>query len=85
MDDIIRMCIYESQGICIYAIIEPLWSLSYEVWFYVLAGAVAVMFMRSKRTSVILSSVLVLLVFIIFNKLSAHYLFVWLMGALVFS
>ncbi len=70
------------QGIAVkaYPGNEPLWSLSYEVWFYVLAGSCAVLGMRGKAgaTSLLLTVVSLL----IFTILKPVYLFCWIIGAL---
>jgi peptidoglycan/LPS O-acetylase OafA/YrhL len=70
------------QGIAVepYPGNEPLWSLSYEVWFYVLAGSCVVLGMRGKAfaTSFGLATVSLL----VFTLLKPVYLFCWLIGAL---
>lgn len=73
------------QGVTTYSVIEPLWSLAYEVWFYILAGAVSVFFMKTlKPQSLFLSAVCLLVSLMVFTKLSTHYLFIWLLGALAY-
>jgi peptidoglycan/LPS O-acetylase OafA/YrhL len=55
-----------------------LWSLAYEIWFYILAGAAA--YVVSQRPNGI--SVLVLLAcVIVFTILKTHYLVIWMLGA----
>lgn len=61
----------------------PLWSLAYEIWFYILIGAFgAIASMCGAQ------QVCALLVFaaslLIFTKLSAVYLFCWIIGAIGF-
>lgn len=58
----------------------PLWSLSYEVWFYVLGGAAAVVAVRGGMWPFIL----LLLSLVVFLYLNPVYLFAWLLGALAF-
>lgn len=73
-------CLFSLQGIWTAPCIGPLWSLSYEVWFYVLTGAVCLVLGSSRAlryAGVALSAVC----FLVFTKLSAHYLFIWLLGA----
>lgn len=61
-----------------------LWSLSYEVWFYVLALGVALV-ATPRRHSVKLFGVIVATVSMaVFIPLEACYLFVWLTGALAY-
>lgn len=60
----------------------PLWSLAYEVWFYVLAGAIGVALLKSRMD--IVSATLIVLVFMIFTSLSPVYLFSWLIGAFAY-
>jgi peptidoglycan/LPS O-acetylase OafA/YrhL len=60
---------------------QPLWSLSYEVWFYVLNGAVAVLLSgRSKAWAfAVLCASLACFAF-----LQLEYLVIWYLGALLF-
>ncbi len=74
-------CLFSLQGIWTGACIEPLWSLSYEVWFYILTAAVC-MSLGSSRTLRYMGIALSAVCFLVFTKLSAHYLFIWVLGAL---
>jgi peptidoglycan/LPS O-acetylase OafA/YrhL len=59
---------------------EPLWSLSYEIWFYVLIGAVGVILTQASRSRVV--ALLILLIgFMVFTRLSPIFLNCWLLGA----
>jgi peptidoglycan/LPS O-acetylase OafA/YrhL len=60
----------------------PLWSLSYEVWFYVLVWAVGVA-VFNKRFHLISAAILVLFA-AVFTRLSPVYLFCWLIGAFAY-
>ncbi len=70
------------QGIfCdIYGDNVPFWSLSYEVWFYILAGSVALIVMRPNMHRLRLWLILAAC-FAAFTKLWAVYLYCWLLGA----
>jgi peptidoglycan/LPS O-acetylase OafA/YrhL len=60
----------------------PLWSLAYEIWFYILAYAIGRQLMRK---SVDLISLFLFLSFaLVFTKLSVHYLACWIIGALFY-
>lgn len=61
-----------------------LWSLSYEVWFYVMAGALCILLTGRSFAAGLCAFVVSGVVFMVFTKLSAQYLFVWVLGALVF-
>ncbi len=61
-----------------------LWSLSYEVWFYVLCGAVLCVAMRGSRMRRIAAVVAALAAAWIFTRLDVAYLVVWLLGAASF-
>ncbi|CAN5300153.1 hypothetical protein BH11PSE2_BH11PSE2_02790 [soil metagenome] len=61
-----------------------LWSLSYEVWFYVLAGALCVLFGRRSLGAGLVAFFLFGLVFAVFTRLLPGYLFVWGFGACAF-
>jgi peptidoglycan/LPS O-acetylase OafA/YrhL len=58
----------------------PLWSLTYEIWFYVLGGAMG--YLAINRTSVG-GALTVALSVVIFSLLSAPYLLYWALGALM--
>jgi len=58
----------------------PLWSLSYEVWFYIIIGAVGILLqpgIKSKTAAFFMLAVGA----VVFTKLSFSYLSCWLLGA----
>ena len=57
-----------------------LWSLSYEIWFYILAGALG--YAISKRLNATTAAVLAVCV-LVFAILQIRYLIFWLLGALI--
>jgi peptidoglycan/LPS O-acetylase OafA/YrhL len=58
----------------------PLWSLAYEIWFYILAGCAAVAV--TSRTHARLWAFLgIAVVFLVFTRLQAVFLFCWVLGA----
>ena len=57
----------------------PLWSLAFEAWFYVLAGAVGRLFTAGPSPLALLA---ILLATLVFAKLGALYLLLWAAGAL---
>lgn len=73
-------CLFSLQGIWTGACIEPLWTLSHEVWFYILMAAVGLV-CCGKSLFQIVGLALTVVCFLVFTKLSAHYLFIWLLGA----
>jgi len=65
---------------------EPLWSLSYEIWFYVLIGAMGTLLVSHKENhslpkSHLAAAVVLMLGFSIFTQLFPFFLFIWLLGA----
>jgi peptidoglycan/LPS O-acetylase OafA/YrhL len=58
----------------------PLWSLGYEIWFYFLAGCVAVWLMAGTRGRIRAGCALVL-GFAVFTKMNEVFLFAWIIGA----
>lgn len=63
----------------------PLWSLSYEVWFYVLMGCIMVIYRVKSKKALILSFFLMTVVLVIFTtKLSPGYMLIWLLGAFAY-
>lgn len=65
------------------AINESLWSLTYEVWFYVLCGGLLSLFQAQARHRG-LSFALVAASAFVFARLEVAYLFAWLLGAAAF-
>jgi peptidoglycan/LPS O-acetylase OafA/YrhL len=61
---------------------EPLWSLAYEVWFYVLMGCFMSIFSNTKTK--ILFFFIAIFVFMIFTKLNPMYLFIWILGTITY-
>ena len=70
------------QGILCAPYFETLWSLSYEVWFYILICCVGYCIMKRNRTKVYLGLSFFTVCLLVFIKLSAYYLFVWFVGAI---
>lgn len=77
--------LFNLQGICCKSLVSPFWSLSYEVWFYIILGVLAVLLKASKDTKKLLYIVLfVASVSVFVLGLKMHYLFIWLMGAVAY-
>lgn len=62
----------------------PLWSLSYEVWFYVWFGLVA-SYVQSTRRFVPLVIALITLSLVLFHWTALYYLAIWCFGALAYQ
>ena len=58
---------------------SPLWSLSYEVWFYIFLFGMSLGFER-RYSSIIILAICVL----VFTQLDAIYFLIWLMGAFAY-
>ncbi|MCX5637751.1 MAG: acyltransferase [Planctomycetota bacterium] len=61
---------------------DPLWSLSYEVWFYIMAFAVGVAVI--KKTFYLPAASILILSAAVFTSLCYVYLFCWLIGVLAY-
>lgn len=73
------------QGICCKSLVSPFWSLSYEVWFYIILGALAVLLKSKKDKKIILSLIVFVAATSVFVMgLVMHYLLIWMMGALAY-
>lgn len=59
----------------------PLWSLAYEIWFYILCGAALALTARAGWRVRVFAWVALLASLILFTKLESVYLFCWLLGA----
>lgn len=77
--------LFSLQGICCESLVSPFWSLSYEVWFYIILGSLAVL-LKSKKDSRIIMSLIVFVaaVSVFVMGLKMHYLLIWMMGALAY-
>ena len=71
------------QGIYCSSVIDPLWSLSYEVWFYILAGSLAMLF-KKHINGIAIPFIILLICLLVFTKLNPAYLFIWVMGAITY-
>jgi peptidoglycan/LPS O-acetylase OafA/YrhL len=79
--------IFGLQGVLVdtYAGNGPLWSLGYEIWFYVLAGALlGLAYVKNFGWDFIKYFSLVVISLCIFTKLDCTYLFTWFIGALTY-
>ncbi|MBY5938043.1 acyltransferase family protein [Marinobacter nauticus] len=76
--------LFSLQGIFVspLQINAPLWSLSYEVWFYILAGGIGAVAVGGGSKA--LAKIIVVFSLAVFLKLEAVYLFCWLLGALAY-
>lgn len=74
------------QGVfcCSFAGNFPLWSLAYEIWFYLLAGCVAVAIHKDAKCKFCAYLGLVISM-MVFTKLDASFLFCWVIGAISYS
>jgi peptidoglycan/LPS O-acetylase OafA/YrhL len=73
------------QGILVqnFAGNHPLWSLSYEIWFYILGGGLAAWIVGYRETRI--AAIIVLgLALAVFSVLNVAFLFAWLSGALTY-
>lgn len=68
------------QGVLVDSLVTPFWSLSYEVWFYIILGVFSVMVLRRKQYALFLFVGCC----VIFLFLKTHYLFIWIIGALAY-
>lgn len=71
--------LFSLQGVLVDNLISPFWSLSYEVWFYILLLAFALS--AKKHFS---GLILMLITCLVFLKLSPEYLLIWLLGAFAY-
>lgn len=74
--------IFAMQGLFsdVFAHNAPLWSLSYEIWFYILIGAIGITLTYSLYTRV--SGIILLFISLsVFTRLNAALLGCWLLGA----
>lgn len=74
--------LFSLQGICVDSLVAPFWSLSYEVWFYIFLGSLALTASKSTYPYKIIGLIIFFIVGIVFvSGLMPHYLLIWLLGA----
>ena len=60
----------------------PLWSLAYEIWFYIIAGALAYIFLRAGAIGgKVIAAIFLGLSVAVFLQLKVLYLIIWFIGA----
>lgn len=70
------------QGICCPNLVSPFWSLSYEVWFYVILGSLSILAKSiNDNTKLWALIIFVCAVSVFVFGLKMHYLLIWFMGA----
>lgn len=69
------------QGIICPPIFETLWSLSYEVWFYILMCAFGYCIINKGKAKIYIGIFTLIVSFAVFIKLHSYFLFIWLIGA----
>lgn len=72
------------QGILTSSPFATLWSLSYEVWFYILMCSLALVWtVKNNKRKLALGSTLLILCLLVFVKLKVSYLWIWMLGAII--
>ena len=68
------------QGIFFDSLVSPFWSLSYEVWFYIILGTFAALFLKNKIG--LFAFVIAVAVFVSgFPETHRQYIYIWIIGA----
>jgi len=62
----------------------PLWSLAYEVWFYVFIGCLMIICRGKNKKNILIAFFVLTICISIFNKLETRYLLILLMGTFAF-
>ena len=75
--------LFSLQGVLVDSIrfCAPLWSLAYEVWFYIIIGASIAFFKNRNKT---IPTIILIICALVFLKLNLKYLVMWFMGAFTF-
>lgn len=69
----------------VYAVNSPLWSLAYEAWFYVLAGAIATLASPVRHATRAFAAILLAASLVWLARSHLPYLACWMAGALAYS
>jgi len=62
---------------------SPLWSLAYEVWYYILFFSIVKIFIKDTSINKIFYFAIIILSFLILNKQIFLYFLIWLMGVAI--
>lgn len=74
------------QGIFTQSPFATLWSLSYEVWFYILIFSIALLLTaRNNKSKSFIGLILLIASMLVFVKLKVSYLWVWFLGAIILT
>jgi peptidoglycan/LPS O-acetylase OafA/YrhL len=76
--------LFSLQGIAVDPASPPFWSLSYEVWFYIIMGAIACFFTTTSLQQRVVAFLILLVSFAVFTKLQFVYLAIWFIGAFAY-
>lgn len=78
--------LFSLQGLFVEPLVTPFWSLSFEVWFYVLMGTIAVLFTagQNRKGMNILSLIMLTVCMLVFVRMTFSYLFIWFLGAMAY-
>lgn len=77
--------LFNLQGIYCDSLISTFWSLSYEVWFYIVLGTLALAIMAKSNSVMYIGFCLFVASISVFVLgLSMHYLLIWLLGAVAY-
>lgn len=77
-------CLFGLQGVITGIPFGPLWSLSYEMWFYVMMFGIAVLCVSKNKKNIALAVTVLLLSMMVFTKLDVYYLWIWFIGAIAY-
>lgn len=81
------MSLFSLQGVLSEPIPErnfALWSLAYEVWFYILIGCIMIIFRNKNKRNGLFAFIILTICVYIFSKLETIYLLIMLMGTFVY-
>ena len=76
--------LFSLQGIFTPPLFDTLWSLSYEVWFYIIMLGLALVVSKYSRTKSLIGLGILFIGMLVFMKLKVEFLFIWIIGALTF-
>lgn len=71
--------LFSLQGVLVDNLISPFWSLSYEVWFYIILLAFSLVMGKK-----VIGLIIMLICCMVFLKLETSYLLIWVFGAFAY-
>lgn len=76
--------LFSLEGVWGVPLLGVTWSLAYEVWFYVIMAGIGLIWTKTSDVRTVTGILILFTVCLIFTKLNAIYLLIWMIGAFAY-